>query len=109
MPDLSFGFSPVQQVVLGEADKCDESCGGNPEFRLSIHLVGNKGGYRIGENKPLNKATNYYKFILTKDADGADIKYEISTNSMNIKRFKKAGWDVKYLKNYGVTTTTDDL
>ena len=78
-------------------------------YRLSLHTLGGKGGYRIGENKPLNTATNYYKFILTKDADGSDIKYEISTNSMHLKRFKKAGWEVKYLKNYAATTAEEDL
>lgn len=28
---------------------------------------------------------------------------------MHINKFKKAGWEIKYLKNYAVTTTEDDL
>lgn len=96
-------------MALGEADKCDASCGGNPQFRLSLHTVPKKGGYRLGELLHLNKATNYYKFILTKDADADDIKYEISTNSLHLKRFQKAGFEVKYLKNYGTVTGDDEL
>jgi len=109
LPDQSFGFSPVEQIVLGEADKCDASCDGNPQYRLSFHTVPNKGGYRLGEITNLNSATEYYKFILVKPPGADDIKYEVSNFGIHMKRFKKAGYEVKYLKNYAAVTSEDEL
>jgi hypothetical protein len=55
----SFGFAPTNVINQNSADITDQSS----NLRLSWHLTGTSGGYRIGNVVGLNSDTTYLKKI----------------------------------------------
>ena len=55
----SFGFSPTNTINQYNADSTDL----NSNLRVSWHLLGNVGGWRLGNITNLNDDLNYYKKI----------------------------------------------
>ncbi|CAF1543325.1 unnamed protein product [Didymodactylos carnosus] len=60
-PKLSFGFSPTEKIEQRIIDTEDEQ----GTKRLSWHLNGFSGGYRVGMTKGLTENKNWRKVILT--------------------------------------------
>jgi hypothetical protein len=55
----SFGFAPIFTITQNTADTFDQSS----NLRLSWHLDGSSGGWRLGFITSLNGDTDYYKKI----------------------------------------------
>ena len=65
----SFGFSPIYNITQFQADTFDcvggySNCPDNT--RLSWHLLGHVGGWRLGKLTHLNHDRNYRKIIFLK-------------------------------------------
>ena len=54
----SIGFAPTSQITMNVADTCDL----NSNQRLSFHLEGSSGGYRIGSYQS-NSDSTYSKYF----------------------------------------------
>lgn len=65
--DNSFGFANDKQINVGRADKCKKDCEGDSNQRLSLHLTGKHGGWRLGNIAGLNKSDRYFKAIYLKN------------------------------------------
>ena len=59
-PDYSIGFAPNATIAQYSVDNYDQS----NNQRVSWHLTGYDGGYRLGSLIDLNNNSRYYKVIL---------------------------------------------
>ena len=63
-PEYSFGFAPDSFIIQTLADAHEQSS----NQRLSWHLNGSNGGWRLGNIVKLNNATSYSKKVFLKYA-----------------------------------------